>query len=245
MLDGFEPWASGAYDYFCDEELTTVREAFRVFGDSNGDLRWITSDRYAGLLHLQASVALKAGRWSECSVDYRPVGGRTTSLWCSPLAEGVRWRRHRNGLMVDEGLCRGQPLLFPLLRIFMGLVIPEITRQQKILLPDIRTANDETSCLLPYLSDRRAEFLSDDVCTLNGAQFTQQHYCYEGEHYGPDTRVSVAGGLLTGYEWRQQQSEGAKQWRIALRELQATPPFYQHFLSARPRMLTEPGHETP
>ncbi|KXI30435.1 hypothetical protein [Paraglaciecola hydrolytica] len=117
-------------------------------------------------------------------------------------------------------------LFFPLMRVFSGDIIQELTLQGPLLtvVPDIQTPQLRTSLLHPTESIRSAKKFGDEQIFIAGKQYDTSRYAYLSERYQSEDEAVFwlnSQGLLLKYCWQQSP---AQHWQIELHNYQQFSP---------------------
>lgn len=216
-----EPDAAGSYQYFLNGELTEIEERWQVW--ETGQSQRISSTRQAPGVALLVDAVAQSGVVREFDVSWRPAEGPDIIASYRLAAGGFTYSRQVAGAVdeVDEGT--DQPvILYPLMRIFTGMVIEAVAHgggEALVLVPTVSGGEAGPPLLGPDLGKRR-------VSRCEGLNWPEPgprperltRWQFVGGQYNANARFWLdQGGRLARYQWQQ----GADQhWDILMVENQ-------------------------
>ena len=201
-----------------------MEELWSVEGFLAGDAVVHSCRRSAGV-EISVAAELRAGRVGCFDVSWHTARELLLSANYQIDKHGVHVVRQRAGLATElRQIPIDQkpqtPLLFPLMRVFTGPLISRLLTQGgsgEVVVPCIDDPAAVDELLWPRTSERRATMLQRNTTQLVSGRDVPCILCeYEGDQYGPGTRLWVDGEQrLLRYHWRQNADQF---WDVGLAE---------------------------
>ncbi|MCH9690975.1 MAG: hypothetical protein K0U59_02745 [Gammaproteobacteria bacterium] len=227
-----ETLAQGCYHYSCDGRTMPVQDTWQLGRDKKGR-RLLTSQRLVGELGfgITARAVLSAKLVTECLLHWRDETGEVSARY--QLLTPAGKNAHLNN-PVDAHWCgpngpqhrvlsEGARLLFPLMRIFMGPLLINLSQFKEgceVVTPDIVDPSQRGKLLAPRVSHRQAQTVVGDATTLGAQDLGNEvsAFIYHGDEAERDAHCFVdKRGLLVGYDW---PSSTGRLWKVRLRDLE-------------------------
>lgn len=126
----------------------------------------------------------------------------------------LHWQinNHHGHQPIEQGQC-----FFPLMRVFMGCSVLSLAQGEcsELIVPDIRTLDEENSVLIPYRSQRKATLVQENTdLQVSQGSVNVDVYQYQSDIYQADDPALCFidnERLLRRYTWQQAAD---RNWRI-------------------------------